>query len=463
MAQGDVSKPNVVLIIADDLGWSGLGSYGSDLHETPNLDRFAAEGMKFTSFYAASPVCSPTRASILTGKYPARLHMTTHFENTGDYWRNYGVEHIDSTHLLQQPVTVGNLPQREWTLAEALRDDGYFTAHVGKWHLGNVEHYPENHGFDLNIGGTQWGSPDTYWYPWTGNKTWMHIRYIPGIVYGAGKGSYLPDRLTDMALEVIEDRGDQPFFLHLAYHTPHTPMEGKPELVKYFKEKVKPGMKDTNPDFAAMVYSLDENVGRVLNKLNEEGISEETIVIFLSDNGGRTEDFRDWGPITNNAPLKAGKGSLYEGGLRVPCIIKWPGKTKPHASSDFPLVTIDILPTVLDMVGLKKPRPLVDGFSFAHMLSHKGDEVAREAIFWHYPHYYPGTTPVNAVRMGDWKFIHYFDTDSIELYDLSKDLGEVNNVAGENPLVAKQLFASLSLWRADIRAQMPTRNKYFRE
>ncbi|XOV93449.1 MAG: sulfatase [Bacteroidota bacterium] len=452
-------QPNIVLIVADDLGWADLGFTGSDLFETPNLDQFAREGVYFSNFYSASPVCSPTRASILTGKYPARLKMTTHYENSGDYWRNADRDMTVYNNPLVQPNTVGNLPQSEITLAEYLRDLGYFTAHIGKWHLGNFEHYPENQGFDVNVGGTSWGAPDTYWYPWTGNNFQKQLRYIPGLVFKAGESTFLPDRLTDKAIEIIQEKRNDPFFLHLNFHIPHTPMEGKKELVEYFKSKVKPGMKDTNPVYAAMIKSLDENFGRVLKALKSAGISDHTIVIFLSDNGGRIGEFQEWETVANNAPLRSGKGSVYEGGIRVPLIVKWPGVTKPGAVSDEPTITNDLYPTIAEMLGGKEvPSNALDGISLVPQLINAETTSEREYLYWHYPHYYSTTTPVTAVRKGKWKLIHYYEDDQLELYNLEEDLGEEKNLVDEHPGLTKELFENLKAWRRDMDAQSPEKN-----
>ena len=327
LAQGKNEKLNVVFILADDLGWSDLSGYGSDLHETPNLDCLAKQGMKFTNAYAAAPICTPSRASIMTGKFPARLHMTTWHENSG-------VPTPNKKDKLVPPVTVGNLPLNETTIAEVFQEAGYFTAHVGKWHLGDAAHYPQTHGFEVNIGGTMWGAPDTYWSPFRGQKFQNEYRYIPDLGETSENDKikatpYLTDVLTDKAVQIIKEKSNNPFFLNLWYHTVHTPIEGKPHLVEYYKKKVKPGMKDQNYEYAAMVGSLDENVGRVINAIDDAGITDNTIIIFFSDNGGRIGKYKDWETVANNYPLRSGKGSLYEGGIREPLIIKWPGVTKP--------------------------------------------------------------------------------------------------------------------------------------
>ncbi len=454
-------QPNIVLIVADDLGWADLDFTGSDLFETPNIHQLAREGVYFSNFYSASPVCSPTRASILTGKHPARLKMTTHYENSGDYWRNAGRDMTIYNNKLVQPETVGNLPQSEITIAEFLKGQGYFTAHIGKWHLGNFEHYPENQGFDVNVGGTSWGAPDTYWYPWTGNNFQKQLRYIPGLIFGAGESTYLPDRLTDKALEIIR-KTKGPFFLHLNFHVPHTPMEAKPEMVEYFKKKIKPGMKDTNPVYAAMIKSMDENVGRVMKTLEAEGIAENTIIIFLSDNGGRVGAFQEWETVANNYPLRSGKGSLYEGGIRVPLIIKWPGNIRPGTVSEELVISHDLFPTIVDMLNRKGSMDVeFDGVSVLPLLKDSTAKLNRETLYWHYPHYYPTTTPVSALRQGPWKLLHYFEDDRTELYNLDQDIREKNDLVTAFPKIAERLRGQLDKWRVGLDAQLPEVNPMY--
>ena len=338
---------NFIFIVADDLGWSDLVCYGADLHETPNIDRLAQKGTRFTDAYAASPVCSPTRASLMTGKYPARLHMTI--------WREASKNPPQNRKLIP-PITVGDLPHEQTTIAEVFLKAGYQTAHIGKWHLGGAGHYPQTHGFDVNIGGTLWGAPATFFYPYSGDQRYGNeFRYVPHLEFGK-EGEYLTDRLTDEALHVIDVMKDRPFFLHLAYHTVHTPIEGKPDLIERFRKKVRPGMRHQNPEYAAMAASLDENVGRVLTKVEELGLTDRTVIIFFSDNGGFLEN-SEYGMITSNQPLRSGKGSLYEGGIRVPLIVRWPGVIKEGAICDHPVSSIDFYPTLLEIAGTHRRPP----------------------------------------------------------------------------------------------------------
>jgi len=444
---------NVVFILADDLGWSDLGCYGSDLHETPHLDRLSRQGVQFTNAYAASPVCTPTRASILTGKYSARLHMTI--------WREAAAERGQQRML--EPVTLADLPLQELTLAERFKQAGYCTAHIGKWHLGTAKAYPQPHGFDINIGGTLWGAPQTFFYPYRGDQYFRDWRYVPDLEPGQ-EGDYLTDRLTDKALEIIDRVVDRPFFLNLWYHTVHTPIEGKPDLVAKYQAKLKPDAIHTNPDYAAMVESLDENVGRVLAKLEKKGIAERTIVVFFSDNGGFVGSCKKHPgrPVTSNAPLRSGKGSLYEGGIRVPLIIRSPGIAA--ATCTTPVFSCDLYPTLLKMAGLKadlEHRP--DGLDISTLLRHPAQDFGPRALFFHYPHYYPTTSPVSAIRSGNWKLLEYFEDRRVELYDLAEDPGERKNLEQDRPDLARRLRDQLNVWRESVQAQTPVPNPKWEE
>ncbi len=455
----DDKKPNVIFIMVDDMGWPDLACYGSDLHETPNIDRFARESMKFTNAYAAAAICTPTRAALMTGKHPARLNMTI--------WHEYsGTPVPDERRKLVDPVTVSNLPLEEYTIAEALKAEGYYTAHIGKWHLGNAIYYPEAQGFDINIGGTMWGMPYTYWHPFSG---WRAIdneyRYVPGLEDpGAdNENLYLTDGLTDEAIKIIKAKKDEPFFMHLSYYSPHVPMEGKPGYVEYFRDKSKPELYHNNPVYAAMIASIDENVGRILEEVEKAGISDKTVIFFYSDNGGLASPRVN---VNNNYPLRSGKGSLYEGGIRVPLIVKWPGVTIPGSSSDVPVNTMDFYPTILEMAdteGNTEHNMNIDGISIVPLLSNHLYVQELKPLFWHYPHYYPNaTTPVSAMRKGNWKLLHYFEDDRLELYNLEKDLGEENNLAQQYPEKISELYKILKTWRNDINARFPVYNSLYK-
>jgi len=447
--------PNVIFILADDLGWSDLGCYGADLHETLHLDKLSREGVRFTQAYAM-PVCSPTRASILTGRHAARLHLTI--------WREGALEAPHDRPLVPPPA-IADLPSSEVTLAEVLKGAGYLTFHVGKWHLGDAAHSPETQGFDVNIGGTHWGAPATYFHPFSGpSGSSREFRYVPGL--GLGKpGDYLDDRLTDAALKLIDEAGDRPFFLNLCFHLPHTPIEGKAQLVEHYRAKLTPGLHHQNPGYAAMVQTLDDDVGRVLAKLNERRLVDRTLVIFASDNGGYINTNRG-SRVTDNSPLRSGKGALYEGGIRVPLIVRLPGVTPRGATCDEPVICTDFFPTIVELCagGAAQPSPAgpLDGQSLVPLLRQPQSHLKREALFFHYPHYYPTTTPVSAVRAGDWKLLEYFEDSRVELYNLHEDPGETHSLAAAQPERAAQLRARLHAWWAGVGAQLPQVNPDYR-
>lgn len=448
-------KVNFLFILADDLGWSDLGCYGADLHETPNIDRLARQGVRFTQAYAASPVCTPTRASIMTGRHPARLHMTI--------WREATLRPPRQDWRLIPPQCISDLPHEEVTIAEALRSAGYQTAHVGKWHLGDASYYPETQGFDVNIGGTHWGAPNSFFYPYRGAEYFREYRYVPDLAFGK-QGEYLTDRLTDEGIQVLERMKEGPFFLQMAYHTVHSPIEGKPGLVEYYKKRLIPKARHKNPIYAAMVHSLDENVGRILDRIERLGIAERTVVVLFSDNGGVANQIRGQF-VTDNNPLRSGKGSLYEGGIRVPLIIRWPAVTDPGSICDQPISSIDFYPTFSEIAGLPakaEGSTELDGISFVSLLRNPESKLDRRTLYWHYPHYYPTTTPVSAIRLGDWKLMEYFEDGRIELYDLSSDSSEDNNLLEKEPSKAREMRALLENWRAEIGAQIPRPNTAFR-
>jgi arylsulfatase A-like enzyme len=449
-------KPNILIILADDLGWSDLGCYGADLHETPNLDRFAAESVRFTNACAMS-VCSPTRATLLTGKHAARLHITI--------WAEGALEGGPKNRKLQQADALAYLPHTETTLAKHLQGAGYLTALVGKWHLGDAGYFPETHGFDVNIGGTHWGAPETFFWPYSGKGYYGdEFRYIPHLEFGK-PGEYLTDRLTDEAMRVIDHADGKPFLLYLAHHAVHTPMEAKADDVKHFQEKLRPGMKHQNPVYAGMLKSLDDNVGRVLAHLRERGLEQNTLVIFASDNGGFIgSDKKKSGsaPVTNNDPLRSGKGALYEGGIRVPLMIRWPGVMLRAATCAEPVILTDLFHTCMHAAGLTPAADLTDGTDLTPLLKDPSAKLERDALYFHYPHYYGTTTPVSAIRTRDWKLLEYFEDNHIELYNLHDDPSEQHDLAAQKPDEAASLLGKLHAWRESVGANLPQVNPGFR-
>lgn len=435
------SKPlNVVFFLIDDLGWKDIGANGSDYYQTPNIDQLAEEGMRFTNGYAACNVCSPTRAAIMTGKYPARLLLTQ--------WLPSG-RWDPKRHRLQEGRYISNLPLEEFTIAEALREEGYSTAFMGKWHLGPLPYYyPEHQGFDINVAGRDYGGPGSYWYPF--NRRWL----IPttglyeeseGPIDGK-PGDYLTDRIMEEGDKFIRENSEKPFFLMMSLYAVHAPLQGKPEKVAKY-DKIPKEQRQGDPRYAAMVETVDDGVGRLMTALREEGIEENTLIIFTSDNGGFSKG-------TDNSPLRANKGSNYEGGLRVPVIVKWPGVTKPGSVSDEPVASMDFYPTILGATGLpKRPLQHMDGVDLTSVLKGR-TKFDRESLFWHYPHYnrHPENFPATVIRKGNWKLIEKLDTGELELYNLALDIGEKNNLADAHSELAQSLFTEMQAWREDVNA-----------
>jgi arylsulfatase A len=431
---------NVVVILADDLGWADLGCYGSTFHRTPALDRLAKQGLRFTDGYASCPVCSPTRAALMTGKVPARLGLTDWLPGRAD--------------RLDQPLLRPELPQQlaleETTLAEAFQAAGYATGHIGKWHLGGKGFEPTRQGFDVNVAGDHTGTPRSYFAP---------FRNKQGVMPGLDKapdGEYLTDRLAAEAERFLETNKARPFFLYLPHHAVHTPLRAKADHVKKYSPKPVPG-KQSNPIYAAMLESLDDAVGRVMAKLDELKLAEKTIVVFSSDNGGLATQEGPNTPATINTPLREGKGWLYEGGLRVPFLVRWPGVVKPGSTSSVPVVTHDLFPTLLEACGVENKHK-VDGVSLVPLLRGEG-APKREALYWHYPHYAnQRSRPGGAVRAGNMKLIEFYEDNRRELFDLSKSIGEQRNMAAIRPDVVKRLAAQLDAWRKEVGAKMPRPN-----
>jgi len=463
-------KPNVIFILLDDYGYTDLCCYGSKFYETPNIDRLASEGIRFTDAYAACPVSSPTRAALMTGKYPVNTGVTDWIPG-----RQASTPGLPEDRFLSKPFNL-QLDLKEITIAEALKSNGYTTMISGKWHLGEDSLYwPENQGFDVNKGGYSKGSPNKsnksngYFSPY-GNP-----RLEDGPV-----GEYLTDRQTDEAIKFIEDKKDKPFFVYLSYYAVHNPMQGKEELIKRFQAKADSmGLSDKQQftkekdwirlapkgDFkeriiqsyavyAAMIYSVDENLGRLFEKLRQLNIDNNTIIIFTSDNGGLSTSE---GSPTTNFPLRAGKGWLYEGGIRVPLIIKAPGIIKKPAVTDVPVSTIDYFPTILEMTGIPAGNIKTDGVSILPVL--KSGKINNRPLFWHYPHYSnQGGDPGSAVRLGNYKLIDNFETGKQELYDLENDISELNDISSTNPQKVTELYRLLDEWRNRNGAKMMNPN-----
>lgn len=445
-------KPHtsVVLILIDDLGWSDLGCYGSEYYRTPNIDALARGGVKFTDGYAACNVCSPTRAAILSGKYPARLLLTQ--------WLPSG--RWDATkNRMREARYLSNLPLEEITVAEAMREAGYRTAFMGKWHLGTeTYYYPEHQGFDLNVAGRDYGAPGSYFYPFEGKwriPTTGKVLEKKSPLDGKA-GDYLVDRLAEEAEKFIVSSKDAPFFLMLSHYAVHSPLQGKPGKVTEY-EAVPAEQQQGKPHYAAMVESVDESVGRVMRTLQRLNLDKDTLVIFTSDNGG-------FAKATDNSPLRANKGSNYEGGIRVPVLMHWPGRIAAGTICKEPVISNDFYPTILDATGVEsKPFQHLDGMSLMPLLSGDG-EFARDALYWHYPHYnqHPQSFPSGVIRDGDWKLIENFETGELQLFNLKSDLGETTNVSEQNRDLTAELFSKLKRWRIAVNADPMQANPQYR-
>jgi len=424
-------KPNFVFILIDDMGWPDTGCYGHQFHETPNIDRLASRGMRFTDAYAACPVCSPTRASIMSGQYPARLGLTDFI--TG-HWRPY--------EKLRVPVNSPQyLPLDTVTVVEALGPAGYVSGFFGKWHLGGTDHYPDKQGFDTTL---------TYQGRHFGFKT------VPPIELGPD--AYLAEVLTRQSERFIEENSDRPFCLFLSHYAVHIPLQARQELIDKYERKPKPETGVNNPIYAAMVEHVDSSVGSILNKLDELGLADRTVVTFFSDNGGLHQRFDGEGPIVStNAPLRSEKGTLYEGGIREPLIVRWPGMVEPGSVCATPVSSVDFYPTLLEIAGTAPPsNHVLDGKSLVPLLTGSGT-FDRDAIYWHYPHYHH-STPAGAIRDGNWKLIEFFEDGHLELYNLERDIGERNNLADKIPSRARALRRKLAGWRKSVGAEMPEKN-----
>ena len=429
-------RPNVLFILADDLGCHQIGAYGADFYETPNIDRLASDGMKFTSGYAACPVCSPTRASIMTGKYPARLHLTDFIP---------GGDRAGAKQKLRNPNWTKHLPLSEHTIAEELRAKGYATGHFGKWHLNKDKSYrpgrpgdPGSQGFDVVL---------------TTHKP------------GAGPKSRYPDdahhvrEITEQAIAFMRSQRESPFFCYVAHNSIHRPLAEREEQIRKYQQKSGSDRKDHHPTVAAMVQTLDESVGKLVDALDQLKLTENTMVVFVSDNGCM------WGP-KELKPLRGGKAELYEGGIRVPMIVRWPRRVEAGSICDVPATTVDFFPTLAVAAGSEYEDPAIDGESLLPLLDKSGD-LKRDAIFWHYPHYHKlSMAPGGAIRQGNYKLIEWFeqsvegfDTEgAVELYDLQTDIHEQHDLAQQKPELATRLYQRLKQWRTQTNAQMMPRN-----
>ena len=440
-AGAPTAKPNIVFIMADDLGYTDVACFGSKYYETPNIDRLAAQGLKLTSYHQCQN-CTPTRAALLSGQYGAR---------TGVYTVG-GIDRFDWSKRPLRPVdNVTELPLDRDIIAKQLKAAGYATGLFGKWHIGQQgEYQPGRRGFDEAI-----------------VSMGQHFDFATNPKTEYPKGEYLADFLTDRAVDFITRHKDRPFFLYLPHFGVHSPHQAKPELVEKFKSK--PGVSGhNNPAYAAMIASVDESLGRVMKTLDELKLADNTVLIFTSDNGGVggyvREGIKKAGDITDNTPLRSGKGSLYEGGTRDPFIVRWPGVTWPGSTCEVPTIHVDIFPTMLELAGAPQPRQVLDGESLVKLFRDPAAKLQRDAIYQHFPGYLGAgadswrTTPVSLIQSGDWKLMEFLEDGRLELYNLRDDVGETKNLARENSGKAKELHARLIAWRAEVKAPMPTKN-----
>jgi arylsulfatase A len=447
------TRPNIVFILADDMGWADLPVFGNPFNEAPNLTKMAADGIRFTNAYAACPVCSPTRASIMSGQYPARVGITDFI--TG-HWRPYEEVIVPKNRTQYLPLEI-------YTLGEAMRDAGYATGYFGKWHLGGGEFYPKNQGFDIsNV------------YQGGGFFYYADRMEVP---IDVSQGTVLSEALTNLSLDFIEENREKPFFLYLAHYDVHVQLDADSLLIQKYLQKEKVDGYPCNAVYAAMVEHVDNSVGRILDRLHELGLTENTLVVYFSDNGGLISRF-DRIPLladgkqyiyegdtllyvaSSNKPLRAEKGTVYEGGIREPMIVQWPGKISGGQVSDAIISSVDFFPTFAELAGMELPAAQVfDGESFLNILA--GGEYDRDrAIFWHYPVYHHDF-PASVIRKGDWKLIHYLHNDTRFLYNLADDIGETTDLSRQHPDITDELFRLLVDWRADVKAEFPVPNPDF--
>jgi len=430
---------NILLVLVDDLGRQDLGCYGNSYIDTPAMDRLANEGMRFTNAYSSCPVCSPSRAALLTGKNPARLHFTGHITAIERH------RHPEDSTIIP-PDDLMYIPHEEVTIASALKPAGYTSANIGKWHVGHEGYFPTDHGFDINIAGWTHGSPPSYWDPYTSDKEWNAS--IPTLE-SREEGEYLTDRLTDDAIRFIRNHRNAPFFCFLPHYAVHTPLQAPADLVEKYRNRPNDRI---DPVYAAMVERLDHGVGRILDTLDELGLADDTAVILTSDHGA-LED------VADNRPFRRGKGHLYEAGIRVPLIARWPGRIEPGSVDDTPVISEDLYTTVVDIAGPKaEPGDPLDGQSLVPVLTGTGD-IGERDLHWYYPHYSPqAKDPGAAIQSWPWKLIDFYDPPRIELYNLEDDIRETTNLAEKEPERTSNLQERLYRWLDDVDAIMHTPN-----
>ena len=439
------AKPNVILLLVDDLGWRDVGYMGSKFYETPNIDKLSTQGMIFTNAYAACAVCSPTRASIQTGRYPARIGVTdwirARFQVPGGKLTTPPPYQENGNRALRTPSNPYWMNLEEVTLGELFKKAGYFTCHIGKWHLGPDAYYPEKQGYDLNIAGCDMGQPVNYFDPYA-NKKGVHFPTLEP----RKKGEYLVDRLADELVNVVNTHREQPFFINMCYYAVHTPLMAKPEMIDKYEAKNKVD-EQTNAVYASMVESVDHAVGKLLDELRKDKLLDNTLILFFSDNGGLLGS-------TSNEPLRSGKGYPYEGGIREPMFVYWKGKIQPGSSSDLLVSSIDILPTLCSVVGMPLPNKKIDGRDISPAL--RGEKMDDVPLFWHFPHYRgKDVVPYSIIRDGDWKLIKRYEGKEFELFNLKNDLGEEHEISSSNPDKVKELDLKLVAWLKNTGAKLP--------
>lgn len=454
-------QPNVIFFLVDDFGWMDTSYQGSEFYKTPHIDKLAHEGMRFNQAYAAHPRCVPSRYAMITGKYPARVGIPG-----------------------RGGKDVGKLKPSEFGIAKAFKEDGYVTFFTGKWHLASDEVYPEDEGFDYNFGGGHAGAPKSYFYPYNvpkngkkGNGKEKNILNLDDAV----EGDYLSDHLTRKTVDFIKENKDKPFFVYLSHYGVHTPFEGKTEYEKQYKKELKENPVPEGPQFetvgntgetklyqdnttyAAMIQSIDESLGTITTLLKELNLDKNTIIVFTSDHGGLSNRGNNRKLATSNLPLRAGKGHNYEGGIRVPMFVKWPGVTKENSTTDVVVTGTDYYPTLVEMANLKpQPQQYLDGVSFSNVLKGNTIETPERTVFWHSPLPRPtstGDTANTAVRKGDYKLLDFYEEGYVELYNIAKDPGETNNLAESNPKKTKELKQLVIDWRKNVNAYVKKNKK----